>query len=338
MTRSVPCALCDVDDAEHLLTKSGHDLVQCRRCGLVYVNPPPPPSRLVELYSNETYEAHQRAADDAGVNAARDHARAALIARRHAGRRLLDVGCSTGSFLRAARAHDFTVSGIDLGRGNIERARAAGFDVRLAVLEEAPFAPRSFDVITLFDSIEHMPAPIAALAAARELLADDGLLVITTPNVGGLLPQLTWQLFGRTLGAWEHPTPPHHLFQFSRSTLRGALEKAGFAEVWARTERIPIDYTASELCDALLAAAKQRIARTSLPARQGARPAEASRESPDASLAGSRTTRPATATRFVRRVIRGGVATASWLVAGTISPLADLLDRGDSMLVMARKR
>jgi len=329
MSSSVPCALCEVDDAEHLLTKHGHDLVQCRRCSLVYVSPQPDPGRLAAGYNADAFHAHQRSADEGQHNRARDQTRAAMIARHQPGGRLLDVGCSTGSFLRAARARGFAVSGIDLGLANVERARAAGLDVHHAVVEQAPFTPRSFDVITLFDSIEHMPEPVAALEASRELLADDGLLVLTTPNVGGLFPRLTWQLFGRTIGAWEHPTPPWHLFQFSRQTMRRALEKAGLREVWGRTERIPLDYTVDELGDALLAAAKHRVARGRQPPanERGAAPRTAPGSSSDRATPS-----------FTRRAIRRSVRTASWLFTGAISPLAGWLDRGDSMVVLARKR
>jgi 2-polyprenyl-3-methyl-5-hydroxy-6-metoxy-1,4-benzoquinol methylase len=262
LANAVPCAICEVDDARHLLTKRGYALVRCRRCRLVYVSPRPAAAELAGLYDTQSFHHHQAEADEQQRNLARDRARAELIARHQPGLgRLLDVGCSTGSFLRAAGQRGFSASGIDVGPKNVDKARTAGLDAHVATLDDAPFAPRSFDVITLFDSIEHMPEPVRALATARELLARGGLLVVTTPNVDGWFPRLTWQLFGRTLGAWEHPSPPAHVYQFSRDTLDAALAKAGFRTCWSRTEAIPVEYSVDELEEALLDAFKERLAR-----------------------------------------------------------------------------
>jgi SAM-dependent methyltransferase len=308
--QSVNCALCKVDDTRRLVTKRGYHVVKCRRCDLVYVSPQPTAEDLRAIYNSSSYSSSQVEADEQRKYARRDRVRAALLAR-HQPRlgRLLDVGCSSGGFLRMARDRGFQVSGIDIGRGSVERARAAGLDAHVAVLEDAPFSPGSFDVISLFDSIEHMAHPLRALEAARVLLKNDGLLVVTTPNVDGLFPRLTWQLFGRTVGAWEHPGPPAHLFQFSRDTLRLTLRHTGFREVWGRTEAIPVPTAADALEGALIDVLQAK--------RAGLFP-------------------PRRSLRWF--ILRGSLRAASWAFSGALSPPAAWLDGGDSMLVLARKQ
>ena len=95
-------------------------------------------------------------------------------------------------------------------------------------LEELDLPAASFDVITLYDSIEHLTAPLATLAEVRRLLGPGGIVHLVTPNVGGLQ--------ARVLGRyWYHYKPGEHLYYFSPKTLRATLERAGLEwRGWAR--------------------------------------------------------------------------------------------------------
>ena len=224
-------------------------------------------------------------------------------------------------------------TGIDVSPSAVAHNRARGLDARLATLERHEFGAPAFDVVTMFDSIEHMPSPMRALAAARELLTDDGLLIITTPNIDGLLPAATYQMFCRTMGLWEHPTPPGHVYQFSSATLRAALGRAGFAPIHERTERIPLDHTVGELEEVFIGALKQRGRHPSDPGiviEMDSTPASAShaRTASSPNLFG----------RFARRGIRGAARAASWALAGALSAPAPLFGLGDSLVVIAKKR
>ncbi len=211
---SVACDLCGLDDAAPLLTKVGYRLVRCRGCGLVYVNPRPKANaRSVEHNPLER-------ADDPSWRATAV-ARAALLARYQPTRgRLLDVGYRTGWFVGVAREQAWNVVGLDLGVPSV------------APLEEHKLPANSFDAVTMFDSIEHLPSPRRALQAVYTLLRDDGIVMITTPNVEGLFPRLTF-------GAWEPPAP---LFRFGLRTLADALGRAGFEVVHDQTETIARDH------------------------------------------------------------------------------------------------
>ena len=109
-------------------------------------------------------------------------------------------------------------------------------------LERGMYAPGSFDVITLWDVIEHVPDPRAVLEMAAELLAPGGVMMVKTPNCDGLYPRLSLALAGR-LGFWGHPDPPGHLFQFSVSTLSRMVHAVGLRACAVHHGRIPIEYS-----------------------------------------------------------------------------------------------
>lgn len=140
----------------------------------------------------------------------------------HSKGRLLDIGCGGGFFVRAAAAAGWDAVGLEpSGEASRCAARAQRIGVIAGRLEEVPFAAGRFDVITMFDVLEHVLCPRACLVEARRLLAPGGRLMIETPNMAGWLP--------RVMGK-RHPwvRPPEHLTYFTPSTLRLLLEHCGF--------------------------------------------------------------------------------------------------------------
>lgn len=328
----VRCDHCGADDTVLLVTKGGFRVVRCRRCSLVYLNPRLRFEGLTALYTTESFVGHQltRAVDESWRPEA--EARVKLINDHHpGGGTLLDVGCSTGWFLGAAARAGWKVVGIDVSGTAVAHCRSQGLDARLATITENDLPAAGFDVITMFDSIEHMPSPAAALDAARKLLAPGGILVITTPNIGGFFPRFTYALFGRTLGAWEHPGPPGHVFQFSEQTLAAALNRARLSVVLSRTSAIPLDYTVGALEDVLMDALKGRSVR---PASTTPVANVASAVPPPAPAAPAKNQ----GVRLMRRAVRGVVRLASWALVGAFSAPAPLFRAGDNLLVVARAR
>ena len=325
--RETTCPLCAAAAARHLVTKRGYDVVRCTSCGLVFVWPRPTQGELAALYSAGDYHAEVNEAERRHAFARRLRQIERLAPRRG---RILDVGCSKGYFLEAARASGWDAVGIELNEKAASEARAKGLDVRHGDLVGGASLPRvaefdagSFDVVTLFDVLEHTGEPRAMLAACRRLLRPSGLLVVTTPDIGGLLPRLTYALFGWTLGAWDHPTPPGHLVQFSRRTLRRALEGAGFETVRERSEHIPVAYSAGKLENSIMDV---------LAGRHRAKPAPRApgKARENATAAGARGS-------LLHRMPRLCVRLASWLVVGVGSLVAHVLGWGDSRWLAARK-
>ncbi|MFQ5512798.1 MAG: class I SAM-dependent methyltransferase [Myxococcota bacterium] len=243
------CALCEATDSTLVHVKRGYELRRCGSCGLVYVANPPASREIASLYSFEA-GYHGELRDESGefqeaLRVAR-HDFELLRVRREPGR-LLDVGCSVGFFLRVAREAGWEVCGLEVSADTSRIARERyGLDVRTGKLEDDGWDPESFDVVTLWDVIEHLPDPKAALAAVHRILKPKGLLVFETPNIDGAFPRLSRRL-ARPLGQWRHPEPPAHLFQFGTATARRLLETTGFELLETRHERIPIRYSFGRL-------------------------------------------------------------------------------------------
>ncbi len=137
--------------------------------------------------------------------------------------RLLEVGCAYGFFLREAR-RTFEVEGIDVSREAVAAARQQlHLSVHCGSFTELP-VERPFDVVCMWDTIEHLIKPDAYVIKARQVLRDGGYLFLTTGDIGSLLARLQ----GRR---WRMIHPPTHLHYFSRVTLTRLLERSGFRVV-----------------------------------------------------------------------------------------------------------
>jgi hypothetical protein len=182
-----------------------------------------------------------------------------------------------------------------------------------------------------------MLRPGDALRAAFRLLKDDGVVVMTTPNIGGLFPRITYRVLGQTIGAWEHPTPPHHLYQFSRKTLGALLTKAGFEVVSWKTRPMGLKYTVKQMEDAIVEALKDRLGALPLPSsvQLACSPCGPETSGPFVVGASHSRSRGSASKRLLRRTVAGFCW--SFSLPLYLVPVA-WFGVGDSMLVVARKR
>ena len=220
----VTCNACGEGRFVPLLRKDGYDLVRCGHCTLICVANPPTDEQRSKLYSFDA-GYHASLVDDAA--SVEFHAREAalnlrVLRRFSSGGRLLDIGCSTGLFLRAARRIGWAAQGLEYSPDSSHIAREQHhLDVKTGELQPGTYPSESFDLVTMWDVIEHVPDPYATLVQVHRILAADGQVLLKTPNADGLYPRLSLRLAGR-LGFWGHAEPPGHLFQFSVATLSSA--------------------------------------------------------------------------------------------------------------------
>jgi SAM-dependent methyltransferase len=207
-------------------------VVRCGECGLVRLDPPPAPGEL-HLYYPENYwfapdqSAASRLEERYRRLVLRDHVQFVQQAMRGTSARgpLLDVGCGGGLFLGMMRERGFRVIGLDNSRDAAAIAwRRQQAPSVCALLEQAPFPRQSVAGLTMFHVLEHLYDPRAYLIAARNLLAQDGRLVVQVPNAA------SWQF--RVLGrSWNGVDVPRHLFDFRDRDLEKLLESCGFEVV-----------------------------------------------------------------------------------------------------------
>jgi SAM-dependent methyltransferase len=205
-------------------------LARCRACRFVFLpRTPDLPGQIAALYAGE-YFTGAEFGDYASQRAifARNF-QGYLRRMRQAGAsggRLIEVGCAYGFFLEQARA-SFEATGIDVNDAAIEAACAQGLRaIRGDFLDYRPDEPA--DVVCMWDTIEHLLEPRRYLDQARAVLADRGLLFLTTGDIGSAMARLR--------GAqWRMIHPPSHLNYFSRDTIGRLLDGAGFDVVSIRS-------------------------------------------------------------------------------------------------------
>lgn len=247
--QAATCNMCGSSGAGHLFRKFGYDLVRCTGCGLAYIANPPDAEAVAAFYTAQA-DYHDELLDPAHPSFQRMQG----VARQHLamlrrsipqpeGLKLLDIGCSSGLFLAEARRAGFESFGAELSPDTAGFARSHfGLDVHTGDWRDAGHADGAFDVITLFDVIEHLPDPLAELQAIRRLLKPGGLLLQSTPDIDGLFPRLSYPL-ARKLDYWPHPEPPHHLYQFSARTLSAMTRWAGYEIARKDQTRISLEYS-----------------------------------------------------------------------------------------------
>jgi 2-polyprenyl-3-methyl-5-hydroxy-6-metoxy-1,4-benzoquinol methylase len=218
--------------------KDGHDILRCRACGLRFRADLPSPTELPALYGAAYFHSGEHSEHGEGYA---DYLAEEDLHRLNARRRLrlleglvppgalLDVGCAAGFFLDEARRRGWTVSGSEL---SAEMAGWAGKELEIVGIVQGVFAAQewergTFDVVTMWDYIEHTLDPAADLRCAAELLRPGGLLVLSTGDAGSALARL----FGRR---WHLLTPRHHNYFFTRKALFLALEGAGLTTLMSR--------------------------------------------------------------------------------------------------------
>ena len=247
MIRHVQCDICgssssrlisrikvNSDDADlHEFTES-LCLVNCIRCGLLYVNPQPVFSRgdLEKLYSKEYFSReYMRFYDVDQTDAVQSNEafawRLDLIKQYKTKGNLLDIGCASGGFLAEAQKRGWEVSGVEISQYAAELAtQKCKCKIVVGTLEDAHFNDASFDVVSVGDILEHVSSPSNFLLELKRVLKDDGIAYIAVPNAASFY----YAFFG-LLSKWNHKNYfvlPHHLYHFSPLTLKKVLDKSGF--------------------------------------------------------------------------------------------------------------
>lgn len=235
--RDIPCNICGNLDNHPFCPENGLGLVQCPKCGLVFVSPRPDANELYALYG-ETYFHN----NDSGVvgytNYLKDenNIRKTFAVRiKHLqqwakpGGKALDVGCAAGFFLAEAQARGWQVQGLDVSTFAVNYTKERfGVDVRQGSFTELDYPTDHFDLITMWDVIEHVPDPKSYIQKAAGLLHSGGVIALATPDVDSLPAKITGK---RWVG---YKLSEEHVYYFSIKTLSRMLNEAGFDVVNVR--------------------------------------------------------------------------------------------------------
>ena len=198
-------------------------VVRCRRCDLVYLNPRLKPGLIIDSYAEGEDESFI-AQDPMRVRTfskAISRLVKELKLRVTRKTKLLDIGCAGGAFVEAAKEAGFGAIGIEPNKWLSNYARTKrGLDVRAGTLSDHHFPDKTFDIITLWDVIEHVPDPTKELEGIYRILKKGGHLVINYPDH----VSLPAKILGRKWPFWLSV----HLTYYTPVTIRKQLEKMGF--------------------------------------------------------------------------------------------------------------
>lgn len=230
----IPCPLCQHERCRPLFVHGEEQHVRCLRCGLIYVNPRQVRGEIEAFYGEEYYALGQKIDYEARVGFFAGVA-ARLESQVRPGR-LLDIGCGYGQFLLACRQRGWQVAGVELGAAACARAREAGLEVFCGTLAQAGYPENNFDVVTLWNVLDHLAEPLAEVREIRRVLRPGGLICFRVPNaVFHLRVKGVLRLLG-VLGVRDVTT--FHLISLTPRTARLLLERGGFTAV--RVENSPL--------------------------------------------------------------------------------------------------
>lgn len=219
------CPVCDERSQRPLIEFPELVYVRCAACALIYKSEQV--ERLGVGYEDEYFKFNRAGFLKRWSHRVRKcmrQLRDCLVVTPNA-RVVVDVGCSAGYVLEAARRLELEPIGVDISKFAVELCREKGFRAELGSLSKVPLDDASVDIVTLKHTLEHVPDPLSGLRELFRILRPGGSVLIVVPDADkwkiALMPRLGRDLRPELRG-WQH-----HVY-FSSSNLKLALERAGF--------------------------------------------------------------------------------------------------------------
>jgi len=255
------CPLCNSSDVTAYLRAPDrfhlraqlYQLVRCDSCSLVWLDSPPRPEEMPHHYGADY---HRVVVESVEIDLLKrwHHPRSRVLELCRGGA-LLDIGCSSGGFLRTLNRKDWELYGVEISPNEATMAaESTGAQVFVGDILDAPFAPETFDVITALHAMEHVYHPQEVIRKIWQWLKPGGILYLQTPNIDGLEARI----FGTY---WFGLELPRHLHHFSPRSLQRLVRSADFEQVLVST--LPDCYVEKSvryiLDDVLMKAGARRI-------------------------------------------------------------------------------
>lgn len=254
--RMMPCEICGSN--QHRFLFDGWDrlfgvpgvfkVVQCKECGLIFVNPQPEPEALKEYYPKDYYTSNPRHYREYSRSRRKvletywgygshsnSHPNTHLLKKmvmlpfrikyQHCipfveGGRLLDIGCGNGTELYKLKLMGWDVYGVEIDAEASERARSKGLSLFTGELLEANYPDHFFHVVRMSFVLEHLRNPKEVLLEIKRVLMPKGRVYISVQNARSL----NYWLFRK---CWFSLDVPRHLFSFTPETIQKLLSPLG---------------------------------------------------------------------------------------------------------------
>ena len=223
-----------------------YEIINCRSCGFIHINPLPSKEELLriykeEYYSNEKPQFIERQIEDIEwwnivFDDRYDFFEGNLPKNK---RRILDIGFGPGFFLKRGEKRSWKGIGVEPSRQASEHAKSLGVKVVNCFLDEFDIEENTgkFDVIHLSEVLEHIPDPINICKESYNLLSDGGIICAVVPNDYNPFQKAVREKLGFE-PYWL--APPHHINYFTFDSLGALLERVGF-KILKKEAMFPID-------------------------------------------------------------------------------------------------
>jgi len=223
------CIVCR--STQHLLFYEG--ILRCSECGHVFADVTLDDERLWSIYRRDYFfgEEYSDYVADQRVIQKNFRKRLSVLRRfinpeKHS--RLLEIGCAYGFFLDLVRKQFKIAVGLDISEDGVRYAREElGVDAYQVDFLHYDCSPQIFDVICMWDTIEHIRDPHLYIEKISSIVPKDGLLALTTGDIDSLLARLQRD-------RWCMIHPPTHIHYFSRRTIECLLRQYGFETIYNR--------------------------------------------------------------------------------------------------------
>ena len=210
------CENCGHDDLQKFIDKPGHQLLHCSQCDLFQKG-------VLEstlVYEEEYHECYAKRIDG--------KIRTALIRLgsiepylQSDAPKMLDIGCSIGATVSAAKKLGWDATGVDVSRLAVDQCLERGLDCHIVTDGTLPFKDNTFDLVTNWHVIEHVLDVKQTLAEWQRVLKPGGVMILETPDARYLKARLLGPKYKKF---W----PAEHLYTFNKSNLSQIMETCGF--------------------------------------------------------------------------------------------------------------
>lgn len=225
-----PCCNAGADNSEFMFKKMTASYYRCNNCSLVYQNPQPVFEFTEEIYDGEHY--HERYIRSEYIylptskiylkNIEKDLSKTKFDKKSAS---LLDIGCGIGYFLYLAKNDGYNVQGADISKwAKIYAKKKFDVDVIAGNFLEMDITENSYDMVTLWQTIEHLPQPNLFLNKIYKILKPGGYICIATPDVDSWIANF-YKKF------WNCYMPNEHICLFDFKSMKTILQRNKFEPV-----------------------------------------------------------------------------------------------------------
>lgn len=236
----INCILCKEDnmvtvlkgtDLRYSTSNESFNIVRCKKCGLVFINPRPEKTEIGKYYP-DNYRTRKTLNAESLKKRIKKYENRFIALRINnpwymdipPGANVLDIGCGSGELLMKLNELGCNAYGIDVDEITSKYlCEEMKFNVTTCDIDDgSSFEEDFFDVVIMRHSLEHVHDPVKVMREVRRIIKTNGELIIGVPNIGSIIAKLTGEY-------WADLDIPRHLFHFNPQTISALLINSGFS-------------------------------------------------------------------------------------------------------------